>query len=76
MKMKNTDIRALISKNGLYLYQVAAAMEIKQNTLSHYLMKELTKPQKDRIKEAIKTAKARKANNEEKEKDGLHTAEL
>lgn len=65
--MKNTDIRALISKNGLYLYQVAAAMGIKQNTLSHYLMKELTKPQKDRIKEAIKTARARKANNEQKQ---------
>ena len=66
MTMKNNDIRGLIAKNGLYVYEVAAAMNVKANTLSIYLMRTLTKPQKDRIKEAIKTAKARKANNEQK----------
>ena len=47
--MKNTDIRALIAKEGLYVYQVAAAMNLKPNTISHYLMNDLSKPQKDRI---------------------------
>lgn len=64
--MKNNDIRGMIVKEGLYVYQVAEAMNVKANTLSIYLMRPLTKPQKERIKEAIKTAKARKANNEQK----------
>lgn len=76
MKMKNNDIRALITRAGLHQYDVAACMGIKASTFRIYLTRPLTKPQKERIKAAIKTAKARKANNEDKEKDGIHTAEL
>ena len=55
--MKNNDIRAEIAKAGLFYYQVAAAMNVKPNTLAHYLRAELTKPQKERIKQAIAEAK-------------------
>ena len=55
--MKNNDIRALIAKEGLYIYEVAAAMGLKPNTISHYLMNDLTKQQKERIKQAIANAK-------------------
>ena len=58
--MKNNDIRALIAKKGLHFYEVADAMGVKPNTLSHYLMNDLTKVQKERIKNIIKEIKCRK----------------
>ena len=56
--MKNLDLRAEMVRNGLFVYQVAEAMNVKPDTLSHYLMHDLSKATKDRIREAI--AKARK----------------
>lgn len=55
--MKNNDIRGEIAKAGLFLYQVAEAMNVKPNTISHYLMSDLSKPQKERIRQAIATAR-------------------
>lgn len=67
MKMKNNDIRAAITRAGLHQYDVAQAMGIKASTFRIYLTRPLTKPQKERIKAAIVTARARKANNEQKQ---------
>lgn len=69
--MKNNDIRALITRAGLYQYEVALAMNLKPNTLRVYLARPLTKAQRERIKEAIKTAKARKVNNEQKQETSI-----
>ena len=63
--MKNTDIRAEISAAGLYFYEVANAMDIKANTLSVYLMHDLTDYQKTRIRAAIKKA-SKEVNNGKK----------
>jgi len=65
--MKNNDLRAEMMKHGLYLYQVAAAMNIKPNTLSHYLMWDLSKPQKQRIMQGIARAKGNVTNGKAKE---------
>ncbi|MBE7728046.1 MAG: hypothetical protein E7244_27765 [Enterocloster citroniae] len=67
--MKNNDIRALITRAGLHQYDVAACMGIKASTFRIYLTRPLTKPQKERIKAAIKTAKARNLNNGKKQKE-------
>lgn len=61
--MKNNDIRALIAKEGLYIYQVAAAMNLKPNTISHYLMSDLSTPRRERIINAITIAKQREVDN-------------
>ena len=55
--IKNRDIKGLIAKEGLYHYEVAAAMGVKPNTLAQYLRSDLTKNQKERIKEAVSIAK-------------------
>ena len=65
--MKNNDLRAEMVKNGLFVYQVAAAMNIKCNTLSHYLMQDLSEHRKNRIRAAI--VKAKELNNGQKEKN-------
>jgi len=61
--MKNNDLRAEIIKQGLYAYQVAEVMNIKPNTLSHYLMCDLSKPRKERIRKAIAKAAEKGLNN-------------
>ena len=62
--MKNNDLRAEMVKNGLFIYQVAAAMNIKPNTLCHYLMEDLSDYRKNRIRAAI--VKAKELNNGKK----------
>lgn len=51
--MKNNDIRSDIVRRDLYAYEVAAAMNVKPNSLSHFLMKELTPTMRERIEKAI-----------------------
>lgn len=72
-KMKNNcnaDIRAMIAAKGLCFYEVAAALNVKPNTVSQYLRKDLSDYQKNRIKTAIaKAEKAKELNNGQKEKD-------
>lgn len=64
--MKNVDIRAEIAGAGLYFHQVARVMGIKPNTLSVYLMHDLTDYQKTRIRAAI-TKASKEVKNGKKE---------
>ena len=65
--MKNNDLRAEMVKNGLFVYQVAAAMNVKPDTLSHYLMHDLSATTKERIKEAIAKAKKERSHAKKEE---------
>lgn len=65
--MKNNDLRAEMVKNGLFVYQVAEAMNIKPNTLSQYMMRDLSKTTKDRIREAIAKAKKERSHAKKEE---------
>ena len=67
---RNADLRAMIAAKGLCFYEVAAALNVKPNTVSQYLRKDLSDYQKNRIKTAIaKAEKTRKLNNDKKEEN-------
>ena len=44
---RNADLRAMIAAKGLCFYEVAAALNVKPNTVSQYLRKDLSDYQID-----------------------------
>lgn len=53
----NQDVRNAMHEKGLAQYEVANEMGIKPTTLAHWLQKELTEEQKEKVFAAIKSIK-------------------
>lgn len=49
----NTDIRETINKKGLALYEIANELQIAPGTFAHWLQKELTQEQREKVLAAI-----------------------
>lgn len=54
MNLNNMEIRAQIEKKRLKYYEVADAIGITQNTLSHWLQNEMNPDRKKRVMDAIR----------------------
>lgn len=54
----NTDIREAIDKKGLALYEVANALGIAPGTFAHWLQRELTQEQREKVLAAIESIEA------------------
>ena len=55
---KNSDIRALIRKEGLYVYQVAEQLQVASTTLCQWLQRDLDPEKRSRIVQAIESLKS------------------
>jgi len=54
----NQDIRKAIFESGLYQYEIADALGIREENLCRLLRRELPQEKKEKILEAIEKAKA------------------
>ncbi len=57
MNLNNIDIRNAIEKKRLKYFEVAQAIGIQPNTLSHWLQTEMNKERRERVLKAIRDFK-------------------
>lgn len=65
--MQNVEVRAILARNNIKMTELATAMSIRPDTLSHYFMHELTDKQLIRVEKGIELIKG--------ERDGKRTTE-